>query len=60
MQAFWANYTKVATIPYSQFEKLLNGDKIAKVTVSQNAVQGTLKEALQDGKKAVLHRPRRS
>ena len=51
VQAFWANYTKVATIPYSQFEMLLNGDKIAKVTVSQNAVHGTLKEALKDGKK---------
>ncbi|MGA7973637.1 MAG: ATP-dependent zinc metalloprotease FtsH [Pseudolabrys sp.] len=52
VQAFWANYTQVATIPYSQFEKLLNGDKIAKVTVGQNSVQGTLNEALPDGKKS--------
>ena len=51
VQAIWANYSQVATIPYSQFETLLNGDKIAKVTVSQNAVHGTLKEALKDGKK---------
>jgi cell division protease FtsH len=51
IQAIWANYSQVATIPYSKFETLLNGDKIAKVTVSQNSVQGTLKEALPGGKK---------
>ena len=51
VQAFWSNYSQVATIPYSRFETLLNGDKIASVTVSENAVHGTLWEALPDGKK---------
>ncbi len=51
VQAFWTNYTQVATIPYSRFETLLSGGKVAKVTVSENSVQGTLKEPLADGKK---------
>jgi cell division protease FtsH len=51
-QSFWASYSAVETIPYTQFEKLLSGDQIAKVTVSQNSIQGTLKKALPDGKKS--------
>ena len=52
LQSFWTTYSEVATIPYTQFEKLLSADKIAKVTVSQNSIQGTLKEALPNGKKS--------
>jgi cell division protease FtsH len=52
IQIFWTNYSKVETIPYSQFERLLSGDKVAKVTVGQNSIQGTLTEPLPDGKKA--------
>jgi len=52
IQSFWTSYSAVETIPYSQFEKLLAGDQIAKVTVSQNAIHGTLKEALPSGKKS--------
>jgi cell division protease FtsH len=51
IQSFWTSYNKVATIPYTQFEKLLSNDEIAKVTVSQNSIQGTLKKPLPDGKK---------
>jgi cell division protease FtsH len=35
----------VENIPYSEFEKLLAGNKIAEVTVSDTTLQGTLKEA---------------
>jgi len=51
VQYFWSSYAQVETIPYSQFEQLLNDDKIAEVTISAEAVQGTLKEALPDGKR---------
>jgi cell division protease FtsH len=51
IQSFWTSYNKVATIPYSQFEKLLSDNQIAKVTVGQNSIQGTLKKPLPDGKK---------
>jgi cell division protease FtsH len=51
IQSFWVSYNKIATIPYTQFEKLLSDNEITKVTVSQNYVQGTLKNPLPDGKK---------
>ena len=37
------------TIPYSQFEKLLAEGKIARVTVSGDAIRGQVKEALPSG-----------
>jgi cell division protease FtsH len=52
LQSFWATYSKVETIPYSQFEKLLADDQIAQVTVGQNSIQGALKKALPSGKKS--------
>ncbi len=39
----------VATIPYSQFQQLLNEGKIAEVGVSDRFLQGTLKEPLPGG-----------
>ena len=51
VQYFWSSYSQIETIPYSQFEQLLNDGKIAEVTISADAVQGTLKEALPDGKR---------
>lgn len=51
IQSFWMSNNKIATIPYTQFEKLLSDNEIAKVTVSQNYIQGTLKKPLPDGKK---------
>jgi len=52
IQSIWTSYSKVATIPYTQFEKLLASDQVAKVTVSRDSIQGTLKEPLADGKKS--------
>jgi len=49
-QAYWVSYSQVDTIPYSQFESLLDQNKVAEVTVGTDSVQGTLKEALPDGK----------
>ncbi len=45
-EVWWSAYsTNVENIPYSEFEKLLAGNKIAEVTVSDTTLQGTLKEA---------------
>ena len=51
LQYFWSSYSRVDTIPYSQFEQLLNEGKIADVSISADAIQGSLKEPLPDGKR---------
>jgi cell division protease FtsH len=50
-QWWWASYSQVETIPYSQFESLLDQDKVAQVTVSADSIQGALKEPLPNGKR---------
>jgi cell division protease FtsH len=52
VQYFWSSYAQIETVPYSQFEQLLNEDKIAEVTVAADSIQGSLKEPLPDGKKS--------
>jgi cell division protease FtsH len=52
IQLFWMSYSRVEVIPYSQFEKLLSSDQIAKVTIGQNSIEGTLKKPLPDGREA--------
>ena len=43
--------SQVAAIPYSEFQKLVRDDKVAQVVVSQDQLQGELKEPLLGGKK---------
>ncbi|HYA06175.1 MAG TPA: ATP-dependent zinc metalloprotease FtsH, partial [Xanthobacteraceae bacterium] len=50
-QAFWASYSQIETIPYSQFETLLDQGQVVSVTVGADSVQGTLKDPLPDGKR---------
>ncbi len=50
-QQFWTSYSQVETIPYSEFEALLDQGKVVEVTVSTDSIQGTLKEALPSGKR---------
>ncbi len=52
VQSFLAPYNQVDTIPYSQFEQLLNDGKIAEVTIAADSIRGQLKEALPNGKRA--------
>ncbi len=49
-QYFWAS-SQVETIPYSQFEQLLDSGGIAEVTVGADYIQGSLKQALPDGRR---------
>jgi len=48
----WAlfDFTQVETIPYSQFEKLVDKGDVAEVTVTQDAIQGNLRHPLPSGK----------
>ena len=51
VQGFYQSSKQYTTIPYSQFERLLDEDKIDKVWIEKDSIQGTLKEAEKDGLK---------
>ena len=51
IQHLWVQYTQIETIPYSQFEQLLDQNKISEVLVGSDTIQGTLKEPFPDGRK---------
>ena len=51
IQYLWLQYTQVETIPYSQFEQLVDENKISEVLVGSDTIQGTLKEPFPDGRK---------
>jgi cell division protease FtsH len=51
IQSLYLQQTRPTQIPYSRFETLLNDNKIKEVAISQNQIQGTLKEAEPDGLK---------
>src|SRR2546430_3836245 len=44
IQAIFASYTQIQTIPYSEFQDDLKAGKIAEVRVSGNYIQGKFKE----------------
>jgi cell division protease FtsH len=50
-QSWWVQSQQVETIPFSQFETLVDGKKIKDVFVSPDYVTRTLKEPLKDGRK---------
>ena len=51
IQYLWVQYTQVETIPYSQFEQLIDQNKISDVLVGSDTIQGTLKEPFPDGRR---------
>jgi cell division protease FtsH len=51
IQSLYLQSTKVTPIPYSRFETLLDANKVKEVAITQNRIQGTLKEAEPDGLK---------
>ncbi len=51
IQSLYLQSTKLTPIPYSRFEALLDQNKIQEVAITQNRIQGTLKEADPDGVK---------
>jgi cell division protease FtsH len=50
LQDLWIRSRAVATIPYSEFQKLVREDKVARVVVMQDRLEGEYKEPV-DGKK---------
>ena len=51
LQGLYQASKQFTTIPYSQFETLLDQDKVDRVWIEQNTIQGTLKKAEKDGLK---------
>jgi cell division protease FtsH len=51
IQHWWIESREVETIPYSQFEEMIDAGKIENVHVSDKYISGTLKEAAPDGRK---------
>ncbi len=56
LQDLWMRRQAVATIPYSEFQKLVREDKIASVVVGQDQLSGEFKEELQGKKRFVAVR----
>lgn len=54
LQWAWAQYSQVETIPFSQFEQLVAQNKVAEVSVGQDAIRGTLREPLGSGRTAFM------
>jgi len=51
LHQLWVGQTQIARIPYSEFQQLLADGKVAEVGVSNNFLQGTLKEPLASGQR---------
>ena len=56
LQDFWIRQQAVATIPYSEFQKLVREDKIANVVVGQDRLSGEFKEEIGGKKRFVAVR----
>src|SRR5690349_5172305 len=54
LQWLLTTYNTVETIPYTQFEQLVEQGKIAEVSVSQDTIQGKFKDKQPDGKTAFI------
>jgi cell division protease FtsH len=50
----YVQWQAVEPIPYSQFQTLLKEGKIEDISITDNYLRGTLKQALPDGKKAFV------
>jgi cell division protease FtsH len=56
LQNWWFQSQAVQTLPYSEFQKLVREDKVARVVVSQGEVQGEFKEPVNGKKRFVATR----
>jgi cell division protease FtsH len=54
LQWVLATYNTVDTIPYSEFEQLVEQGNVTEVAVGQDTIQGKLKEKLPSGKSAFI------
>ncbi len=54
IESLWSSYNNVETVPYSQFETLLQQGKISDVVIGDQTVTGTLKSETVNDKKYVV------
>jgi cell division protease FtsH len=54
IQDLYLESTKLTPIPYSRFQTLLNQDKVEKIAIAPNYINGSLKEAQPDGLKEFI------
>src|SRR2546423_8520050 len=54
LQWLFVTYSTIDTIPYSEFEQLVERGSVSEVAVGQDAIQGKLKEKLPSGKSAFV------
>jgi cell division protease FtsH len=45
IQMFWADFTQVESVPYSEFEQMLKDGRLQEVAIRGEILDGTLKEA---------------
>jgi cell division protease FtsH len=48
-QSWWIGAREIRQIPYSEFEQFLEDGKVAEVAISQNTIQGSLRETSGEG-----------
>ncbi len=56
LQDWWVRSQAVATIPYSEFQQYVRADKVARVVISQDQIQGEYKEPIGGKKRFVTTR----
>jgi cell division protease FtsH len=54
IQDLYLESTKLTPIPYSRFQTLLNQDKVEKIAIAPNYINGSLKDAQPDGLKEFI------
>lgn len=53
IQQWWLESSLVETVPYSEFQQLLQDGKIAEISITENNIRGKLREALPDGRREI-------
>ena len=46
----WVQVRSVEPVPYSEFQRMLKGGEVSEIAITENAIQGTLKKPLEDGR----------
>lgn len=46
----WTQYRTVEPLPYSDFQRLVADGKVTEIAITENAIRGTLREPLPDGR----------
>ena len=54
VQQWWIAERQVETIPYSQFEQLLNEGKVKDVVIADDVIRGTLREPTAEGRQEIV------